>query len=93
MNRIVLKLFVNDHTPHSVRAVAALRQLAAANPTLDIEIVDVVEDPARAEEEGIMATPTLVRTGPAPTLRVIGDLSHVDEGLLMRLELAPEEGD
>jgi circadian clock protein KaiB len=41
----------------------------------EIEIVDAVEHPDRAEAERILATPTVVRLAPPPQLRVIGDLS------------------
>ena len=44
---------------------------------LSLEVVDVLEDPARAESDGILATPMLVRWSPAPVRRVTGDISGV----------------
>ena len=43
----------------------------------DVEIVDVLEDPAAAEEDKILATPTLVRKLPEPVRKIIGDLSDL----------------
>lgn len=42
-----------------------------------IDVVDVVENPERAEIEGILATPTLVRDTPPPRRRVVGDLADL----------------
>jgi circadian clock protein KaiB len=44
--------------------------------------VDVLEDPQRAEDEKILATPTLIKQLPPPLRRVIGDLSDKDKVLL-----------
>ncbi|MEQ7011000.1 circadian clock KaiB family protein [Actinopolymorpha sp. B17G11] len=41
----------------------------------DLKVVDVFEQPAVAEQDGVVVVPTVVRTGPLPQLRVIGDLS------------------
>jgi len=47
-----------------------------------LEIVDVLEHPQRAEDERILATPTLIKQLPPPLRRVIGDLSDKDKVLL-----------
>lgn len=58
----------------SATLVADLRR--ALDATLgregwQLEIVDVVREPARAVENGITATPTLVREAPAPRVHVL----------------------
>jgi len=50
--------------------------------------VDVLEDPQRAEDEKILATPTLIKQLPPPLRRVIGDLSD-KEKVLLGLEVRP----
>jgi len=40
-----------------------------------LEVVDIKQDPARADAFDIIVTPTVVRYGPPPERRVIGDLS------------------
>ena len=41
-------------------------------PTVDV--VDIIADPAAAERDNIVGTPTVVRNEPAPRRRVIGIL-------------------
>jgi circadian clock protein KaiB len=56
----------------------------------DLEIIDVLEYPQLAEDEKILATPTLIKQLPPPLRRVIGDLSDKEKvlfGLEVRSEL------
>ena len=55
----------------------------------DLEIIDVLEFPDLAEDERILATPTLIKSLPLPLRRVIGDLSD-KEKVLMGLEVQPK---
>jgi circadian clock protein KaiB len=48
----------------------------------ELEIIDVLEHPQRAEDEKILATPTLIKQLPPPLRRVIGDLSDKSKVLL-----------
>lgn len=41
----------------------------------EVEVIDVLEFPERAEEDRILATPTLIRESPLPRRRITGDLS------------------
>jgi circadian clock protein KaiB len=70
-------LFVAGRSPRSVRAIENLEDLGRRQLEGDYEliVVDVVEDPAVAEEQQIMATPTVIKAAPAPVRRVTGDLS------------------
>jgi len=74
------KIFVAGHSLRSQRAAANLRDLcvAALGDGFEIEVVDVLERPLLAEEERIIATPTVLRLSPPPALRVIGDLSDFE---------------
>jgi len=50
----------------------------------------VLEQPQRAEDEKILATPTLIKQLPPPLRRVIGDLSDKDKVLLgLEVRAAP----
>lgn len=77
MPRHVFELFITGRTRQSDRAIRNLRGYCADVPELDCEltIIDVLEQPERAEERHILATPTLIRLSPPPVLRIIGDLS------------------
>ena len=48
----------------------------------------MLENPQRAEDERILATPTLIKQLPPPLRRVIGDLSDKDK-VLLGLEVQP----
>jgi circadian clock protein KaiB len=79
----VLRLFVSGLTPRSQRAIDNLRSiceryLAGRYRT---EVIDLYQSPGLAHDEQIIATPTLVKTRPLPSQRVIGDLSQVDRVL------------
>jgi circadian clock protein KaiB len=78
--KLVFELFVTGRTRQSQRAIQNLRGFFAEAPDVEYEltIIDVLEQPERAEERHILATPTLIRTSPLPPLRIIGDLSERD---------------
>lgn len=88
--RIKLRLFVTDHTPRTLRAIANLRRISEEQfgARYQIIVVDVLQHPDWAEQERIMATPTLIKELPLPMRRVIGDLSDTEK-VLLALELEP----
>ena len=73
------RIYVTGETARSSQAVANLHRLfeAELSGRYELEVVDVVERPELAEEERIIATPTVVRRAPPPRRRVIGDLSDL----------------
>ncbi len=76
------RLFIAGASARSQRAVGTLRELAAElGDACDVDIVDVVADPALAEEERILATPALIKESPPPRRRVTGDLSDIERVL------------
>jgi circadian clock protein KaiB len=79
----VLRLFVAGLTSRSQRAIDNLqnicgRYLAGRHR---IEVVDLYQSPGLAQDEQIIAVPTLLKVLPFPPRRVIGDLSQVDKVL------------
>ena len=73
-------LYIADDTFNSGQAVANLRSLCNTHlpGRYKIELVDVFKDPDRALRERIFMTPTLVKLGPAPVERIVGNLSHTN---------------
>jgi circadian clock protein KaiB len=88
-----LRLYVAGQSPKSLQAAANLRRLCDAHIAgrYEIEVVDLTEQPARAQLDNIIAIPTLVRCTPAPQRRTIGDLSN-SERVLTALELPAGPG-
>lgn len=89
--KYLLRLFVTGASARTATAIANLRQICdeELSGSYDLEIIDVQEHPALAEDERILATPTLIKSLPLPLRRVIGDLSDKDK-VLLGLELRPE---
>jgi circadian clock protein KaiB len=78
-----LRLYVAGATANSTRALANLRQICAEHlPEAEIEVIDLVEDPARAAADDVFAVPTLVRLLPTPVQKIIGDLSNIERVLV-----------
>ena len=74
MSKYHLKLYVIGRSPRSQVAIANLEALVKqlAGSGHDYEIF---EQPDLAEQERLLATPTLIKVKPPPAVRVIGDLS------------------
>lgn len=72
-------------------AIANLRRICEQEleGQYDLEIIDVLEHPDLAEDEKILATPTLIKSLPLPLRRVIGDLSNTEK-VLLGLEVRPQ---
>jgi circadian clock protein KaiB len=84
-----LRLYVAGQSPKSLRALANLKTLCEEHLAghYEIEVIDLVADPALARSDDILAIPTLVRRLPEPLRKIIGDLSNTERVLVgLRLE-------
>ena len=78
-------------TPASrIAALANLRRICEEHLAgrYRVEVIDLMENPQRAQRDQILAIPTLVRRLPQPIRRIIGDLSD-SERVLVGLEVKP----
>lgn len=84
MSKYLLRLFVTGQSSRTATAIKNLRRICESEleGLYDLEIIDVLEFPERAEDERILATPTLIKSLPLPLRRVIGDLSDTEKVLL-----------
>ena len=75
--RYVLRLYIAGTSPRSMRALHNIKEVCEASLKghYDLEVIDLYQQPALAEVDQIMATPTLVKRRPPPLRRFIGDLS------------------
>jgi circadian clock protein KaiB len=75
-----LKLYVAGASPHSAQALETVRRLCDEElpGQVELQVVDVTEEPDLAGRDGIVAVPTLVKRLPAPPRRLVGDLADVD---------------
>ena len=86
----LLKLYVTGTSPRTRQAIENLQRICEQElkGRFRLDIVDVLEHPQAAEDDRILATPTLIKQLPPPLRRVIGDLSDRDK-VLLGLELRP----
>jgi circadian clock protein KaiB len=84
MRSSVIKLYVTGQTPRSLAAIANLRRICEEELRGQYEmlVIDVLERPQLAEDEQILATPTVIKELPPPIRRIIGDLSDKERVLL-----------
>jgi circadian clock protein KaiB len=83
-----LTLFVSGASDLSARAIANARRLCDAqlHGRCHLSVVDVHDNVAAALINGVVATPTLVKSRPLPARKLVGDLSQTDK-VLLALEL------
>jgi len=86
----VLRLYVTGKTPNSLRAIASLKEICEEylQGRYHLQVIDIYQQPALAEGDQIVATPTLIKKLPAPLRRLIGDMSN-RERVLVGLDLRP----
>jgi circadian clock protein KaiB len=89
MAKYVLKLYVMGQTPNSLRAIKNLESILSKElkGIYKLKIIDIQKNPKLAEDDKILATPTLTKSLPPPLRRIIGDLSD-REKILVGLDLA-----
>ena len=86
----MLRLYVAGQTPKSVSAFANLKMICEEHlhGKYQIEVIDLLVNPALAKDDQILALPTLVRKLPEPVKKIIGDLSNT-ERVLVGLDIRP----
>jgi circadian clock protein KaiB len=88
---IELRLYIAGQTRKSIAALTNLRRICEEHLAgrYRVEVIDLMENPQRAQHDQILAIPTLVRRLPEPIRRIIGDLSN-SERVLVGLEVEPK---
>jgi len=82
--KYVLKLYVTGVTPRSQTALKNLEKILDEDykGVYSLKVIDVIKQPQLAEDDKILATPTLIKILPPPVARIIGDLSDREKVLL-----------
>lgn len=95
-HKYILKLYVTEISPSTQRAIDTLTSFCDDELTncYRFEVIDIRQHPQLAEDERILAVPTLIKELPPPIRRVIGDLSDSEKVLfgldLKSLDAAPQ---
>jgi circadian clock protein KaiB len=87
-----VRLYLAGGSPNSTAAAANLRAVLAqfGEHRIDLEIIDVLVDPDRGLNDGILVTPMLVKLEPPPERRLLGSLR--DRRALLEVLGLSEEG-
>ena len=74
---MVMRLYIANNAPNSVRAVANLAAICKEHlqDKFKLEVIDVLENPLRALADGILVTPSLAKLSPSPAAKIVGNLS------------------
>jgi len=80
----VLRLYVAGMNLTARRALANVQRICEEHLSgrYTLEVIDLLEQPALAEGDQILAVPTLVRELPPPLRKIIGDLSNTQRVLV-----------
>jgi len=91
--KYVLKLYVTGTTLRSNAALKNLKKILdeTYKGVYSLKVVDVIKQPKLAEDDKILATPTLIKILPPPLARIIGDFSN-REKVLLGLDLVEVRG-
>ena len=92
MYKFKLYLYMSGETPPSVAGAYNLRVLLdkELKGQYSLEVINVLDNPQLAQQDKVLATPTLVKAAPPPEKRVVGDLSD-REGVLTAFGLTAEK--
>ncbi len=74
---LVLRLYIAGSTPTSILARSNLKAILAGL-RYRLDTVDVMCEPSRALDDGVLATPTLLRIAPQPVIKIVGTLDCCD---------------
>ncbi len=88
-NEVVsLKLYIANGTPNSILALKNLKEIVSEylDGNHSLEVVDVLEEPSKALDDGVLVTPTLIKLSPPPKVNIIGNLGD-KEKVLQALDL------
>jgi circadian clock protein KaiB len=77
-------LFITGATPNSLRAVSNIRNICDAHlkGRYSLQIIDVYQDAALAQQEQLIALPLLIKKLPLPERKLIGDLSQTEKVII-----------
>jgi len=80
----VLKVYIIGQTPRSIKAIEDLRAILddECHNEYSLAVIDVLENPELAEDDKILATPTVIKKLPKPIRKIVGDLRDKEKVLL-----------
>lgn len=90
--RYAVRLYVAGSNIKSMRAIAALEKFCSdfLQDRIDLEVVDLYQQPQLARADDVVVVPCLVRVKPLPKVTYVGRMDDCRH-LLLRLGIDPEK--
>ena len=81
---LLLKLYIFGKTPKSIDVIDKMRATLEdeLSGQFQLDVIDVFQNPQKAEDDRIIATPTLYKYSPEPAIKFIGDVSDLRKVLV-----------
>src|SRR5262245_56782001 len=75
-----LRLYTAGQSPKSLAALDNLKRICEQHLAgrHSIEVIDLLKNPRRAQDDQVVAIPTRVRRLPQPSHKIVGDLSSAE---------------
>ncbi len=82
--KYLLRLYIVGSNAASEIALRSLEEIIAqeSETEFQLEVIDVRKNPQLAEDDKILAIPTLIKKLPEPIRKIIGDMSDKNKVLL-----------
>ncbi len=76
----MLRLYIAGSSDRSIRAIQNAKEICDEHfhGAYQLDVIDILKQPKLANEDDIVAVPTLIKKLPLPLRRFIGDLSNRD---------------
>ena len=79
-----LRIYIVGSSKSSTKAMKAVENLekllkGKLQNKYNLNTIDVLKNPQLAQEDGVFATPTMVKLNPPPIRKIVGDLSDVEK--------------
>jgi circadian clock protein KaiB len=89
-NRYTIRLYVAGSSINSLHAIASVQKLCVEylQDKIDLEVVDLYQQPHLAKEDDVVAVPCLVKIRPKPRTMYVGRMDDC-ENLLIKLGIDP----
>jgi circadian clock protein KaiB len=78
-----LRMYVTGASPNSAKAISNIKNICETHLSgmYELEIIDIYQEPLKAQTEQVIALPMLVKSSPLPFKRLIGDMSDTKKVL------------
>ncbi len=74
-----IKIYVTGHTPRSQSVIESIKAVIKRHPGngIEIQIIDVLENPEIADADNILVTPTIIYTAQDKQRRLVGNFEDI----------------